>query len=641
MNPRQAASFTRAMIAALFVGCVAIYWIGLSGPFLLDDLTNLAGIRVWLEGGATLGDTLQSGHGMFGRPLAMATFALSAIAGGFTPFAFKLGNLVIHLFCGAVVYALARHIARRTPAMNSYASAVALVVAALWLLHPLHASTVLYPVQRMAQLSTLGLLAGMWLYMAARGRLEERHSSVALLGLFAGIPLLTAAAFLCKENGILLPLLCLVLELGCFRTRPRFIKAFFGLYLVVPALLGMAIFIANPSRLIGGYVRRDFDWQERLLTQARALCDYLSQIVLPNPSRMGVYADDFPISTGLLTPVSTIAAILLLLGITLAAWRLRARMPFLFTGWGIFLAGHALESSILPLEMYFEHRNYLPMLGILYALVGLAFASASYLRMRGLRPGRIGIPVVLAVIATFAFATHGRARVWSNPESLAWAAATARPESMRAWLAVVSDATARGDYAKAYAALDVLTRSRQPRVRALGLLNRINLDCALRHSANSSDLASAVASRPARATKDEAETFDLLYQNTETPCAGAPDTELAHAAAAFADIATTQPDWLGAKAELRHASARFHARQHDWASALPQAKLAWQPGMPAAASVLLVQAQLAQGDTSGAEQTFEEARQRARPGDQDGLRWLRNQIDQAGKASKPKGNVEL
>jgi hypothetical protein len=344
---------------------------------------------------------------------------------------------------------------------------------------------------------------------------------------------------------------------------------------------------------------------------------------------MGVYTDDFPISTGLLSPASTIGAILLLLGITLVALRLRRRMPFLFTGWGIFLAGHVLESSILPLELYFEHRNYLPMLGVLYALVGLAFASGQYLRTRGLRPGRIGMVVTFAAIAILAFATHGRARVWSSQETLADAAAAARPESMRAWLAVVGDATARRDYAKAYAALETLTRARQPRVRAQGFLNRVNLGCAIRHSANASDLAEAVDSRPTRVTKDEAETFDLLYRNTQTPCTGIGNSELARAAAAFADAATTQPDWLGAKAQLRHASARFHAREHDWSSVLPQAKLAWQSGMPAAASALLVQAQLASGNMADAERTWEEARQRAQPGDQDGLRWLRRQIDAA------------
>ncbi|HTL15184.1 MAG TPA: hypothetical protein VL251_08850, partial [Thermomonas sp.] len=450
-----------------------------------------------------------------------------------------------------------------------------------------------------------------------------------VIALFAGIPLLTLIAFLAKENGVLLPLLCLVLEIGCFQARPRAIKGFFGLTLLLPLAVGAVLFVLDPARLLSGYVRRDFDWQERLLSQARALCDYLVQIAVPNPSRMGIYTDDFPASTGLLSPPSTLLALLLLAGITVAAWRLRPRLPFLFVGWGIFLAGHALESSIVPLELYFEHRNYLPMLGVLYALVGLASMAIARLDEKGYRAGRLGAAAAVCVLAVFAFATHGRARTWRTQQALAEASVAAHPQSMRAWLAVVSDAIDRRDYARARSALGAMTRLEQPRARAQGYLNRVNLDCALAHAASPSDIRNAVAARPARVTKDESETFDLLDRNTQVPCAGISNRALAGAAATFADAAATQPDSLGAKAELRHAAARFYAREGDWPAALKQAELAWQPGMPAAASVLLVQAQLAAGDLAGAERTWRQATRRARPGDEAGLRWLQKQIEAA------------
>lgn len=622
----------RAWLSIAVFLCVASYWIGLRGPFLLDDPSNLAVIQRWLSGEISLGDVL-SAHtsSPIGRPLAMASLALSAWLGGYQPVAFKVGNLIVHLLCGLVAYMLVRRVALQDQRLQPIASQVAAIVAALWLLHPLQVSTVLYSVQRMAQLSALCMLLGLWLYMVVRSRLQQGVSMPALAGLFLGVPLLTVLGALSKENALLLPALCLVLELGCFRppAQPRAIKAFFALNLCLPLLAGLTWFAMKPARLMGAYIQRDFNWYERLLTQARALCDYVWKLVFPNPSSMGVYTDDFLASTGLLSPPTTVLAVLALLAISAAAWHWRRSQPALFIGWGMFLVGHAVESSLLPLELYFEHRNYFPMLGVLYALVGLLVAAGERLNDRGRLMGRVA---AVAAVALLAFTTHGRARDWQDDLLLAESAVAARPDSMRAQLAVVAAAVRRNDMERAFRALDAMTTSNRARVRAQGHLNRINLECALRHAANPADLEAAMRDAPARVSKDDAETFDLLFNNTRTKCEGVGNTALGEAAAYFAQRADGQPDALGTKAELRHVAARFHARERDWAAVLPQARLAWQARMPPAASVPLIQSQLATGDLQGAEKTYREAAARAVAGsaqDAAGLRWLRGQIDKA------------
>lgn len=614
------------------VATVACYWVGLAGPFLLDDPTNLAAIQRWLSGEISLGDLLSARTSSpIGRPLAMASLAFSAWLGGYQPVAFKIGNLGIHILCGLASYLLVRRVALRDQRLQPLASHVAALVATLWLLHPLQVSTVLYSVQRMTQLSALCMLLGLWLYMVVRDRLQQGVSTAALAGLFVGIPLLTVLGALSKENALLLPALCLVLELGCFRlqAQPRAIKTFFALSLWLPLLAGLTWFAMKPARLMGAYVQRDFNWYERLLSQARALCDYLWKLVLPDPSNMGVYTDDFLASTGLLSPPTTVLAVLALLASSATAWHWRQRQPALFIGWGLFLVGHAVESSLLPLELYFEHRNYFPMLGVLYALVGLLVAAGERLNDRGRLIGRVA---AVAAVALLAFTTHGRARGWQDDLLLAESAVAARPNSMRAQLAVVDAAVRRKDMERAYRALDAMTSSDRARVRAQGHLNRINLACAMRHEANPADLEAAMQDAPARVSKDEAETFDLLFGNTRARCEGVGNAALGDAAAHFAQRADGQPDTFGPKAELRYAAARFHAREGDWAAVLPQARLAWQRQMPPAASVPLIQAQLATGNLPGAEATYREAVERAVPGsaqDAAGLRWLRGRIDKA------------
>lgn len=619
------------LLAMIFT--LACYWSGLAGPFLLDDATNLETLHLWTQGKATLTQALTSGQGMYGRPLAMASLMLSAVLSGYSPFAFKLGNLVVHLLCGGMIFALLFRVARRDPRLQTHASTVAVLIAALWLLHPLNTSTVLYAVQRMAQLSTLVMLIGLWTYMVLRARLQDTSDHRALSGIIIGIPLLTLLGFLAKENAVLLPALCLVLELGCFpKSRPRLIRWFFGVSLALPLLVGLMGFAANPTRILGGYVRRDFDWLERLLTQGRVLVDYLSTILLPNPPRMGVYTDDFAVSTGLLTPPSTVLAILLLLAISIAAWRLRARIPAFFIGWGIFLVGHALESSIIPLELYFEHRNYLPMVGVLYAVVGLIMAAGDRLRASGVQVHRIGIVLSCGTLALLAFGTHGRARIWGDEALLVESAVASHPNSLRAQLAVLDAALRRNNLPRAEVALEAMTRSSDRKTRAQGHLNRINVGCAYLHTANPNDLQLAVRDAPPRISKDESETFGLLYDNTAKPCNDISNDALADAAATFANHATSQPDSFGPKAELRYTAARFYARQGNWAKAKSLAQLAWQPGMPPASSVVLINAQLATDDLAGAEITYTQALARidpANPQDASGMRWLRGQIDAA------------
>ncbi|WP_242102802.1 hypothetical protein [Lysobacter sp. M2-1] len=627
-------------LAIAIVFAAAAYWTGLTGPLLLDDHYNLEVLQRWLQGDATLREVAFEGRsGLFGRPLAMTSLALSAWLGGYQPFSFKFGNLLVHLLTGGIVFGLTRRIAMRDPRLIGVAERVAVAVAAIWLLHPLNASTVLYAVQRMAQISVLCVLAGMWLYMAMRDRIMERNDDRnAIASLIIGIPLLLIAGFLSKENALLLPALCAVLELGCYRNTPRplAVKAFFGAYLFLPFLLGLVLLASNPARIADGYLVRDFDWQQRLLTQARVLCDYLWKIVAPNPPAMGVYTDDYAASTGLLAPPTTLLAILVLLAITFAAWRLRKVLPSLFIGWGIFLVGHAMESSVLPLELYFEHRNYLPMVGVLYALAGLVVTVAGRLRASGLRPGRIGAVAAVALFALLVFGVHGRARIWSTQETLALSAVTSHPESVRANMSLVQVALRHDNREVVDQALLRMIAAENPRTRAMGYFNRLYLGCALDRSGNPEDLRRALASIPPRVTYADPEFFGLLLDNTKQGCGPITDRMLGDALDTVLDRATAQADGEWTKWRLRNIAARFYARSGDWQRTREQAQLAWQAGTDPAAAELLVRAQLKTGDIVAAERTFTDANARIDPSnhaDAAGIRRVRAQIE-AAKASK-------
>jgi hypothetical protein len=192
-------------LALLLAAVAAAYWPGLNGPWVLDDSTNLGPAIAFANHQLSLSDVLLEKHlTVFGRPLSHLSFAYDALIWGTDPAVFRTVNLMLHLLCGLIIYRISRLLFCRDPSMKAVAGWAAVAVAACWLSAPMFVSTVLYVVQRMAQLSTLFALFGVLLFIEGRERLE-RNQSGAILHLFIGVPLCLALGFQAKENIIVLP----------------------------------------------------------------------------------------------------------------------------------------------------------------------------------------------------------------------------------------------------------------------------------------------------------------------------------------------------------------------------------------------------------------------------------------------------
>jgi protein O-mannosyl-transferase len=602
------------LLAVVAVATVLAYWVGLGGPFVFDDYANFRSIPDWLQGRLGLSTLLfERGGGMFGRPISMASFALNAQLLGYTPFAFKLVNLALHLVIGAVVFALLRRLLQLDAALSPRAAWLAAAITALWLLHPLHASTVLYAVQRMAQWSALIVLLGLWLYLALRQKVAKSGSGYAAAGLFLGIPALTTLAFLAKENGALLPLLCCVVELSYFERskRPKPVKGFLWVFGVAPLLAGAALVFAKSERFLGAYSGRDFDLYQRLLSQGRALCDYVFQLLLPNSTRMGVFTDDFAISTGWFAPPTTALAFAALAAASVLAWRLGRRSPSILFGWTFFLCAHALEASFLPLELYYEHRNYLPSVGLLTAVVALFVLFASRLEERDVSGNRIAKVALGGALLVFAIGTHGRARVWESPITIATSGLLAHPESINATSYVLSNAVAVNDAEAADRIVATMIASERPRNRSLGYLYRAYIGCTLHGNASPEDLEAFLETTPMPVTIPGTQPFYKLYMLMGAgKCAGLRDDNVGSVLRRLANRADNETNQDGTYL-IRYQAAAFFARAQNWTAAREQGKLAWQPGAPSFFVVPLVQGYLATGQIEQAQRVLAEAEKRA------------------------------
>jgi hypothetical protein len=489
--------FSGPAIGLVFVLVVtlAVYFSGLRGPFLFDDPPNLLfPLTDWLAGKQTWQQIVfGNGSGLLGRPVSMLSFLLNAATTGLDPLPFKATNLLIHLACGCLIYALLARLLLRDKQLAPRANVVALLVAALWLLHPMQVSTVLYVVQRMAQLSTMFMLVALLGYVIARARFEIGRHRSGIVWLFVFVPAATLAAVFSKENGALVPLLCGVIELGYFQPRadchrPRPVKLFFLLTLALPCALALILLsLSHSQRLLGDYEGRLFTLGERLLSEPRALMDYMGALLLPRGPALGIYTDDFAISHGLLDPVGTLPAILGLIALVVIAWKLRAVAPAVFTGFFFYLAGHAMESTIIPLELYFEHRNYLPSAGFLLAVVGFVAWGFARIAARMDHEARTRRQLMIGaslLVALFAFATFARASVWSSWPSLAEQGAREHPQSLRAQLDLATIYQIDGKRDEAQSVFDHMATLPNPAARHVAAIDTVVLQCMADHRAS-------------------------------------------------------------------------------------------------------------------------------------------------------------
>ncbi len=422
----------------LLLICLLIYGVALDAPLIFDDRPNISGNPQLLIDGETFDEwrtaSLSSESGVLRRPIAMFSFAVNGVAaGGWDPAELKGTNLVIHLVCGVLVYCLALALFRQLLGERSEKrlELAALLAAACWLLHPLHVSTVLYAVQRMAQLSALFMLLGLVVFCHYRRQWAENAPGVGgFLAALLWLLFIFFAGILSKENAVLLPWLILVLEVAVYRGRwaggeLAWLNRLAWVLLVLPVALVVAIYIVDKPFLAAGYGHRPFSLDERLVTQARLLWHYVGWILLPDIRQMGFQHDDIPVSRALLEPVTGALSIAAWLVVVAFALIWRRREPLLLLSVLFFLVGHALESSVLALEMVFEHRNYLPSVGLCLGLAGLL--NRGWLPAQ-VRPRVIVLPVLIVLVGML----FARTQIWSDPQSFSRANVTNHPESVRA-----------------------------------------------------------------------------------------------------------------------------------------------------------------------------------------------------------------
>jgi hypothetical protein len=412
MSPRLSQLSVLLTVAGILFFGILIYAPGLHGTFLFDDFGNLPtlGATGPVDTWPTFWRYITSGAAdPTGRPLALLTFLLDAHNWPAHPYPFKRTNLILHLLNGALLFLLLRRLGRDAfrDAEKRRIDLAAAIGAGFWILHPLFVSTTLYIVQREAMLPATFTLFGLLAWLYGRAAIGRGQTLRGLVWIAIGLGGCTVLGVLSKANGILLPTLALVVEYVLLRSSvPRGAS-----YVTVDRhrqsiyRRSMWLFGWLPTAIVAGYLLeqgwsgltrgissvRPWTLGQRLLTEPRVLLDYLDLLWLPRPFTPGLFNDHIQASASLWSPTSTLPALLAIVALITGSWLLRRRWPALALAVLFYFVGQSLESSTVALELYFEHRNYLPAMLMFWPLALWLCSVRQSGHAVGARAGRNGL----------------------------------------------------------------------------------------------------------------------------------------------------------------------------------------------------------------------------------------------------------
>jgi tetratricopeptide (TPR) repeat protein len=409
------------------------------------------------------------------RPLVTTSLAIDyALAKGLKPGYFQASDFFWFLVQLCLMFALFRHIldfARPHP-LNRY---FALFAVALYGVHPAIAETVNYIIQRGDIYSTLGVVAGLLIYI----RWPHRRGQ----GLYL-VPV--GLALLSKPPALVFPAILFAYLLLFEDERP--VRA---LARSIPALL-LSIGL---GALANAMTPKSFDpgaWpaHDYRITQPLVALRYFRSFFLP--LHLNVDTDHIA-ETSIFHGYAWAGVIFVIALIAAAIYtgRRRELRPIAFGIWWFILA--LLPTSWFPLaEIENDHRMYFPFVGLVLSLVyaaSLLIQRAGWLR----KP----VPVAVACGLILALAAQGTWRrniVWHNEESLWYDVTLKSPQNGRGLMNYGLTQMEKGDYVRA---LNYFTRALEfsPEYYVLeinlgianGALNRD--DEAERHFARSIELA--------------------------------------------------------------------------------------------------------------------------------------------------------
>lgn len=367
------------------------------------------------------------------RPLLMLTYWLNFRISGAGTWSYHLFNLLIHAGTSVLIFMVCERLLA-IAGVASMRRGLALFGAALFLLHPLQTESVDYIAGRSELAAGLFFVAAWLIFL----RHFDKPTGMLLtleICLFGGL------AVLSKESAISLPAILLLTDLY-FADEPigsrlrRRIKLY-ALFLIGGLAAAFLILRSLTPGSAAGFGAGISPF-EYALTQCRVILTYMRLFVIP----LGQNGDwQLPFYRSLGDGAAAVYALGLILLVALIVW-LYKRERLVSFGLAAFLIMLAPTSSIVPVrDALTERRMYLPMAGLILALLGAASKISLTSAWR-----RAAAAALLLLCVTLSWQ---RSEVWASDFNLWSDSLHSNPINARAHLGLGTSMVLRGDCAGA------------------------------------------------------------------------------------------------------------------------------------------------------------------------------------------------
>lgn len=420
---------------------IIIYFNTLNVPFVLDDRINIVerkNLHLSQISLKSVMDTFfmqQNGSQKLFRPISCFTIAFNYFIGKFNVTGYHIVNLIIHLFSSVFLFKTLQLILvlKSGHLKENQINLIAGFATLLWATNPIQIQAVTYIIQRMASLSAMFYIMGIWAYINFRISYEKQENPQRMRYLIMAICFLVGA-ILSKENTVVFPLTIISIEAfffnGIDRLKNNPIKSF--LIIISLGLLPILLFVHTTSfdKIIAAYDHRPYTLSQRLLTEPRVIFFYISQIFYPVPGRFSL-THSFELSESFVSPISTlfsISGIALLLFVSCFKAK---KYPYIGFSIVFYFCHHLVESTIIALELVFEHRNYLPSLFLFLPISNGLFLLLSKYETYNRSLYYCIVAFCISIIFLFGLSTYIRNKDWISHESIWKNAVNKSPDLIR------------------------------------------------------------------------------------------------------------------------------------------------------------------------------------------------------------------
>ena len=410
-------SWPVAAVVYALVG-FALYARVLHGPFVFDDKLSIPDNKFIRISTISLGALEDAGFKSWchNRPVANISFALNYYFGGYDVAGYHAVNILVHVLAAVFLFLLIKATLDLCSGQSGKSgrgpypsSLLAFFAALIWLVHPVQTQAVSYIVQRMASMAGMFYVLSLLLYVY--GRLGRGYARWVLYGGSVLSGLLAAGS---KETAVTLPLFVLLYEWYffqglSFKWLKKAVLPLIGVAAVLAAVGYFYLGVHPVDLIISQYSIRDFTPGQRVMTELRVMVLYLTLLILPLPSRLNLDYD-FPVSRSLVDPFTTLLSLgLLAVLVALAVYSAkRQRLISFAIVW--FLGNLVIESSVVALELVYEHRLYIPSMFVTAAAVAAAYQYA--------RDRRVLVGLLCIVACIFSVWSFQRNAVWADELTL-------------------------------------------------------------------------------------------------------------------------------------------------------------------------------------------------------------------------------